>query len=464
MSAHLVKILDSTLREGEQTPGVVFTAEVREKIARALSDLGVHMIEVGDPSVSPEVREGIRRILSLRKSGVITSEVVVHSRMVKSDIERAAELEPDRVAIYYGVSDIHLKYKHRKTREDALSIIAEHVEYARQHGVKVRFTAEDASRADIEYLKRVVRTAWEAGADRVSLADTVGILTPDSARKLFAEVKAAVPQVSLDAHLHNDLGMAVANAFAAIDGGADVVHTTVNGLGERTGIVPLQVFAVAYYVHRGVKLVRLEKLMEVTRLVEEASGIPVHPQMPVVGDYAFTHKAGVHQAGVLSNPATYEAYPPELIGRTRELTLDRYSGRTAIRARLEKLGVSLGDEELTKIVEVVKQSTARWLRDEDLLEIVERVTGRKVSATVSQRIEAYIWIRVDRNVYTTSVARRVAALEGVEYVGEVTGEYDIVAKVSVSSVEKLNELIESIRSIRGVEATHTMLVLKSFEK
>jgi len=459
-----VKILDSTLREGEQTPGVVFTAEARERIARALSDLGVHMIEVGDPSVSPEVREGIRRILALRKDGTITSEVVVHSRMVKADIERAAELEPDRIAIFYGVSDIHLKYKHRKTREDALAIITEHIEFARQHGVKVRFTAEDASRADIEYLKAVVKAAWEAGADRVSLADTVGILTPDTARRLFAEVKAAVPGVNLDAHLHNDLGMAIANAFAAIDGGADVVHTTVNGLGERTGIVPLQAFAVAYYVHRGAKLIRLEKLMEVTRLVEEASGIPVHPLMPVVGDYAFTHKAGVHQAGVLSNPATYEAYPPELVGRSRELTLDRYSGKTAIRARLEKLGIQLSEDELNRVVDEVKRSTARWLRDEDLLEIVERVTGRRVAAVVSQRIEAYVWVRVDRNVYTTSVARRIAALDGVEYVGEVTGEYDIVARVSVGTVEKLNELIEAIRTIRGVEATHTMIVLKSLPK
>ncbi|ABP51605.1 MAG: homocitrate synthase [Pyrobaculum arsenaticum] len=455
-----VSILDSTLREGEQTPGVVFSEEWRVRIAKALSDIGVGMIEVGDPSVAPDIKSAIKKIVKLKKDGEIRSHIVVHSRAVKQDLENAASLEPDRVAVFYGVSDLHLKHKHRKTREEALSIIAEMVSFAKSHGVAVRFTAEDASRADLGYLIEVVKTAYEAGADRVSIADTVGVFTPDRAREVFAKVKAAVPGVGLDIHAHNDFGMAVANSLAAVEGGADVVHTTVNGLGERAGITPLQVFAAAYYYHKGVKLVELEKLPEITAMVEAASGITLMPTYPIVGENAFTHKAGVHQAGVLANPETYEPIPPEVVGRTRDFSLDKYSGRKAIQHRLEKLGVSLQPEALDKVVEEVKRMNAPRLRDEDLLEIVEKVSGVRYRAIVNRHIEAYIWLKVANNVYTTSVARRVAALKNVVSVSEITGEYDIVVKLVAENTEELNQAIESIRQIKGVASTFTSIVLK----
>ncbi len=453
-------LLDSTLREGEQTPGVVFSEEWRVRIAKALSDMGVHMIEVGDPNVAPDIRRAIAKIIGMKGNGEIASEVVVHSRMVKADIENAASLGPDRIAVFYGVSDIHLAHKHRKSREEALAIVAEHVEFARSLGVKVRFTAEDATRADPNYLVEVVKAAHEAGADRVSIADTVGVLDPFRARDLFRFVRSSVGGLGLDVHAHNDLGMAVANSLAAVDGGADVVHVTVNGLGERTGITPLQAFAVAYYYHRGVRLVRLEELPRITALVENASGITVMPTFPVVGENAFTHKAGVHQAGVLANPATYEPLPPEVVGRERDFSLDKYSGRRAIQHRLERLGISLGPDELEAVVGEVKSLNVRRLRDEDLLEVVERVTGRALRARVNRHIESYIWIRVADNVYTTSVARRVGAIRGVVEVSEITGEYDIVARASVDTAEELNRVIEEIRGVKGVVSTLTNIVLK----
>lgn len=438
----------------------MFSEEWRVRIAKALSDIGVGMIEVGDPSVAPDIKSAIKKIVQLKRQGEIRSHIVVHSRAVKQDLENAASLEPDRVAVFYGVSDIHLKYKHRKSREEALQIIAEMVSMVKSHGVAVRFTAEDASRADLDYLIQVVKTAYEAGADRVSIADTVGIFTPDRAREVFAKVKAAVPGVGLDIHAHNDFGMAVANSLAAVEGGADVVHTTVNGLGERAGITPLQVFAAAYYYHKGARLVKLEKFPEITAMVEAASGITVMPTFPVVGENVFTHKAGVHQAGVLANPETYEPIPPEVVGRSRDFSLDKYSGRKAIAYRLERMGISVPPDVLEKVVEEVKRSNARRLRDEDLLEILEKITNTPYKARVNKHIEAYVWLKVANNVYTTSVARRVAALRNVASVSEVTGDYDIVARVVAENTEELNQVIENIREIRGVVSTLTNIVLK----
>jgi 2-isopropylmalate synthase len=438
----------------------VFSEEWRVRIAKALSDIGVGMIEVGDPSVAPDIKSAIKKIVQLKHDGEIRSHIVVHSRAVKQDLENAASLEPDRVAVFYGVSDIHLKYKHRKSREEALQIIAEMVSMVKSHGVAVRFTAEDASRADLDYLIQVVKTAYEAGADRVSIADTVGVFTPDRAREVFAKVKAAVPGVGLDIHAHNDFGMAVANSLAAVEGGADVVHTTVNGLGERAGITPLQAFAAAYYYHKGARLVKLEKLPEITAMVEAASGITVMPTFPVVGENVFTHKAGVHQAGVLANPETYEPIPPEVVGRSRDFSLDKYSGRKAIAYRLERMGISVPPDVLEKVVEEVKRSNARRLRDEDLLEILEKITNTPYKARVNKHIEAYVWLKVANNVYTTSVARRMATLRNVASVSEVTGDYDIVARVVAENTEELNQVIENIREIKGVVSTLTSIVLK----
>jgi 2-isopropylmalate synthase len=438
----------------------VFSEEWRVRIAKALSDIGVGMIEVGDPSVAPDIKSAIKKIVQLKRQGEIRGHIVVHSRAVKQDLENAASLEPDRVAVFYGVSDIHLKYKHRKSREEALQIIAEMVSMVKSHGVAVRFTAEDASRADLDYLIQVVKTAYEAGADRVSIADTVGVFAPDKAREVFAKVKAAVPGVGLDIHAHNDFGMAVANSLAAVEGGADVVHTTVSGLGERAGITPLQAFAAAYYYHKGARLVKLEKLPEITAMVEAASGITVMPTFPVVGENVFTHKAGVHQAGVLANPETYEPIPPEVVGRSRDFSLDKYSGRKAIAYRLERMGISVPPDVLEKVVEEVKRSNARRLRDEDLLEILEKITNTPYKARVNKHIEAYVWLKVGNNVYTTSVARRVAALRNVASVSEVTGDYDIVARVVAENTEELNQVIENIREIKGVVSTLTSIVLK----
>ncbi|ADX82539.1 homocitrate synthase [Saccharolobus islandicus] len=456
-----VGILDSTLREGEQTPGVIFTVDQRVEIAKALSDLGVSMIEAGHPAVSPDIYEGIKRIVKLKKEGIITSEIVGHSRAVKRDIEIAAELEVDRIAIFYGVSDLHLKAKHKATREEALRTIAETISYAKNHGVKVRFTAEDGSRTDFDFLVTVSKTARDAGADRVSIADTVGILYPSKTKELFSALTREVPNLEFDIHAHNDLGLAVANALAAIEGGATIIHATVNGLGERVGIVPLQQIAAAIKYHFGIEIVKLDKLQYVSSLVEKYSGIPMPPNYPITGDYAFLHKAGVHVAGVLNDPRTYEFMPPETFGRTRDYTIDKYTGKHALRDKYEKLGVKISDAEMDQILAKIKSNTTiRFYRDVDLLELAEEVTGRVLKPRPPEQIEALISVKCDSNVYTTSVTRRLSVINGVKEVMEISGDYDILVKVQAKDSNELNQIIESIRATKGVRSTLTSLVLK----
>jgi len=456
-----VGILDSTLREGEQTPGVIFTVDQRVEIAKALSDLGVSMIEAGHPAVSPDIYEGIKRIVKLKKEGIITSEIVGHSRAVKRDIEIAAELEVDRIAIFYGVSDLHLKAKHKATREEALMTIAETISYAKNHGVKVRFTAEDGSRTDFDFLVTVSKTARDAGADRVSIADTVGILYPSKTKELFSALTREVPNLEFDIHAHNDLGLAVANALAAIEGGATIIHATVNGLGERVGIVPLQQIAAAIKYHFGIEVVKLDKLQYVSSLVEKYSGIPMPPNYPITGDYAFLHKAGVHVAGVLNDPRTYEFMPPETFGRTRDYTIDKYTGKHALRDKYEKLGVKISDAEMDQILAKIKSNTTiRFYRDVDLLELAEEVTGRVLKPMPPEQIEALISVKCDSNVYTTSVTRRLSVINGVKEVMEISGDYDILVKVQAKDSNELNQIIESIRATKGVRSTLTSLVLK----
>lgn len=453
-------ILDSTLREGEQTPGVVFTTDQRVEIAKVLSDLGVNMIEAGHPAVSSDIYEGIKRIMKLKNEGEITSEIIAHSRAVKRDIEIGAELEVNRIAIFFGVSDIHLKAKHKVSREEALNIISEHISYAKSHGVNVRFTAEDATRTDLDYLIQVIKTAKEAGADRIGIADTVGILYPAKTIELFSFLTKEVSGVEYDIHAHNDLGLAVANSLAAAEGGATIIHATVNGLGERVGITPLQIIAAAIKYHFGLDIVKLDQLTKISSLVEKYSGISMPPNYPITGDYAYIHKAGIHVAGILNDPRTYEFMPPETFGRSRDYVIDKYTGKHALKDRFERLGVKLSEGELEQVLAKIKTQNTRFLRDVDLLEIAEDVTGKILKPRPPEKIEAMVSIKCDSNIYTTSVTRRISVIPGVSEVLEISGDYDIIAKVEAKDSVELNNVIENIRSVKGVSSTLTSLVLK----
>ncbi|MDH5810893.1 MAG: homocitrate synthase [Candidatus Methanomethylicaceae archaeon] len=456
-SMRKVMILDTTLREGEQTPGVSFTVEEKLQIARALDEAGVDMIEAGHPAVSRDVAEAVKKIASER----LSAEILAHSRAIIADVDAALNCDVQRVAIFLGVTEAKLRSM-KMTKEDAVSTAISCIEYAKSHGLKVRFTAEDATRAEYEYVVSICRAAVEAGADRISIPDTVGSMTPSKTKDLFTKLSKDL-KAELDAHCHNDLGMAVANALAAVEGGATAVHTTVNGLGERAGITALEPFAVALKVLYDVDTVELDKLPELSAMVEKFSGIPVAPTQPIVGENAFSHKGGVHAAAVIFDPRTYEAFPPGLVGRQREIVISKYAGRVAVEDRLKRLGVALNEEELLKVLSAIKERPEiRSYRDVDLLELAEKATGRRLEVQVPKKIEAIVMVKCESNVYTTSVARRILWIKGVERVLEVSGDFDIEVLINVDSITQMNEVLENIRLIKGVTGTNTRVVLKKF--
>ncbi len=456
---HKVLILDTTLREGEQTPGVNFSIDDKIEIAKKLSDIGVDMIEAGDPNVSKDLYEAVKRIA---KEG-LSSEILAHVRAIKKDIDKAIECNVDRIAIYFGTSKTHLTYKLKKDEEEAIKIIIQAIEYAHEHGFKVRFTAEDASRTDYSFLVKICNAAVNAGADRVSIPDTVGIMTPERIKELFFKLKSDV-KTELDTHCHNDLGMANSNTLAALEGGATSAHVTINGLGERTGITSISELAVALKVIYNTDTVNLSELPSLSLLVEKSSGIVLSPNTPIIGENAFVHKAGVHVAGVLENPMTYEGFPPDLIGRHRDIIIDKYTGIHAVESRLEKLGISLQKEQIANIVQEIKNSPRLTrFRDVDIIELSEKISGQNFSARIPHKIEALILIRCKSNVYTSAIARKIRAIKEVGRVYEISGDYDIEILLNANSTIELNDVLERIREVDGVIATETRLVLKKFE-
>ncbi len=456
---HKVLILDTTLREGEQTPGVNFSIDDKIKIARKLNDIGIDMIEAGDPNVSKDLYEAVKKIAN---EG-LSSEILAHCRAVKKDIDRAIDCNVDRIAIFFGTSKTHLTYKLKKDEGEAIKIIIEAIEHARENGYKVRFTAEDASRTEYPFLVRICNAAVEAGADRVSIPDTVGVMTPQKIKDLFSKLKKEI-HAELDTHCHNDLGMATSNALASLEGGATAVHVTANGLGERTGITSLSELAVALKVIHNIDTINLAELPNLSLMVEKSSGIILSTNTPIVGENAFVHKAGVHVAGVLENPITYEGFPPELIGRHRDIMIDKYTGVHAVESRLKKLGISLTKEQVIDIVQEIKNSAriARY-RDVDLIELSEKISGEKFTAEIPYKIETLILIRCRSNIYTSAIARKIRAIKGVDKVYEISGDYDIEISLIAESTIELNDILERIREVEGVLATETRLVLRKFE-
>jgi len=452
-------ILDTTLREGEQTPYVNFTVEEKVEIARLLEKIGVEMIEAGDPSVSQNVAKALERIASLG----LKSEIIAHSMATRSGIQRAKVCGADRVAIFFATSQIHLDAKLHKTPEEAIDIICEHIAYARELGLKVRYTPEDATRTDFEFLVRVCNAAIEAGADRISFADTLGIMQPHILYERVCKLREHLLPCKIDLHCHNDYGLALANVMAGIRAGADCVHTTVNGLGERTGIPDLAETVLAFHNLEGTQKYDLQYLMELSGYLENASGFLLAPNKPITGVNAFTHKSGVHTNGILKDPRTYEAFDPAMLGRERKIVIDKYTGKSAVAARLDEYGIEVSASELDVIVGRIKNmgDNRKQLFDTDILEIAEQVTGREIDI-IPHDISAILNLEVESHVYTSSVVRRLRGYTNVSNVYEVTGDYDISAFVNVENVLALNNLIEEVRTVPGVKQTETRVILKRY--
>ena len=455
----MIEILDTTLREGEQTPYVNFTVDEKVEIAKMLDRVGVDMIEAGDPSVSPNVAKAIECIASLD----LQAEIVAHSIASRPSIDRAKACGADRVAIFYATSKIHLDAKLHKTQDQAIDIIREHVCYAKDLGLKVRYTPEDATRTDFEFLVQVCNAAIEAGADRISFADTLGIMQPHIMFERVQALRERLLPCKIDLHCHDDYGLALANAMAGIRAGANCIHTTVNGLGERTGIPDLAETAVSFHNLEGVEKYNILPLMELSSYLEKISGFFLAPNKPITGQNAFSHKSGVHTNGILKDPRTYEPFDPAILGRERKIIIDKYTGKSAVASRLDEYGIEVSAAELEVIVSRIKDigDQHKQLFDADILEIAEQVTGREIDV-IPHDISAMVMIEVESHVYTTAVVRRLRGIQHVINVYEITGDYDINAFVNIENMMALNNLIEEIRTMQGVKRTETHMVLKKY--
>ena len=343
-------ILDSTLREGEQAPLVHFTEAQALQLAVDIDRAGVDFIEVS-PIVGQKQREITKKVLAAG----LNATVVVHCRARKEDIESVLALDPKFVAMFLSTSDLHLASKLHMSREQALETAVETVEFAKSHGLKLRFTCEDASRTERAYLLDMVRTVSKAGADRISITDTVGIMTPAMMFSVVKEVRAETT-AGIDLHCHNDLGLALANSLAGIEAGATCIHATVNGAGERAGIPKIAEVAMALQVLYGQrKDVSVEKLAKLSEEFSALSGLPTDPFGPIVGQNVFRHKGGTHLAAVLRNSSSYEAYSPESVGKQRRLVVGGYSGKNVLRYLSDTLGMKMTDAQIEKALARLKE-------------------------------------------------------------------------------------------------------------
>jgi 2-isopropylmalate synthase len=378
-----VDIFDTTLRDGEQSPGFSMNRDEKLLLARQLEQLGVDVIEAGFPISSPGDLEGVRAVAAEVKS----CRVAALARARQEDVDAALRaLEPSakpRLHVFLATSDLHLKHKLRMSRTEALEQIGRMVRFGVERCEEVEFSAEDASRSDVDFLCSAALVAAEAGAQIVNLPDTVGYSTPEEYGEMFRRViehLGACPDIVFSAHCHNDLGLAVANSLAAIGAGARQVECTINGIGERAGNASLEEIAVALHVRHSrygaTTNVALDKIYATSRLLTSITGVSVPPNKAVVGANAFAHEAGIHQDGILKNPLTYEIIVPEKVGvPARRLVLGKHSGRNALRSRLEELGYETTDAELAKCygLAIARADARKQVSDRDLLSIVHKV-------------------------------------------------------------------------------------------
>jgi len=360
------------LRDGEQTPGVSLKPEDKLAIAKKLDELGVDAIEAGFAAASKGEFKAIKMIA---KEG-LKAEIFSFARGNKKDIDAAVDSDSDGVFLVVPSSEIHIKYKFGKKHEDILKLAEECVQHAKDHGLKVEFGAEDATRSEEPFLKKLITVSVDAGADIVTPCDTVGVLTPEKAYAFYSSLSKSFPDVSFGVHCHDDFGMAVANSIAALRAGAKEVHTTINGIGERAGNAALEEVAVALKLLYGVNLpIKMNMIYEVSALVSELTGVPVQPNKAIVGENAFAHESGIHTHAILNNPVTYEPIPPNLVGRTRRLVVGKHAGSRGIKAILNEMGIFPNEEQLKEILAKVKMlgDKGKKVTDSELLTIAEVV-------------------------------------------------------------------------------------------
>jgi len=403
-----IRIFDTTLRDGEQTPGIAYTLENKVQIARQLEKLGVDVIEAGTPISSEGEKKAVERIAK----EITQAKVCGLARPVKEDIDAALDADLDYIHIFIATSDLHLQYKLKMTWEQVVSRSTQFIEYAKEHGVFVEFSAEDATRTEMPHLEEIYRVAVDAGADVINVPDTVGVMIPRAMFSFVQEIKKAV-NVPISIHCHNDLGLATANSFAAVEAGAEQVHVCVNGLGERAGNASLEQVVLGLMALYGIKTnVKPVYLSETSDLLQRLSGVYLAPTTPIVGDNAFAHEAGIHVHGILGHPGTYEPITPELVGKQRRFVAGKLSGRAAIKAMVEGMGFRPTEGQLRDIHSSVKRlgEMGKKITDMDLYALAQNV----MNVESEQKIKLKeLTVITGKNV--TPTASAIITFEGKDF-------------------------------------------------
>jgi len=382
MTQH-VRIFDTTLRDGEQAPGFSLRVSEKLRLARQLDALGVDIIEAGFPIASPADAEAVHRIAQEVRRPIIACLARCH----RADLEKAADAikpaERGRIHTFIATSDLHLKAKLRMSREQCLEAAIEAVRFARHHTFDVQFSAEDATRSDLDFLCRVVEAVVKAGANTINLPDTVGYATPDEMRDFFVTIRSRVPnsdKVIFSTHCHDDLGLAVANSIAAVQGGAQQVECTVNGIGERAGNASLEEIVMAFNV-RQERLpfstsIKTRELYPSSEMLTRLTGEKVQANKAIVGRNAFAHEAGIHQDGMMKDRRTYEIMRAEDVGAPwNPLVLGKHSGRHAVQRRCSELGLQIEADELIEVYRALMTiaDERELITDNDVVAVVSSV-------------------------------------------------------------------------------------------
>ncbi|WP_324715678.1 2-isopropylmalate synthase [Carboxydochorda subterranea] len=454
-----IQVFDTTLRDGEQSPGASLNELEKLEVARQLDALGVDVIEAGFPAASPGELAAVQEICRQ----VRRPTIAVLARGNPRDIEAAGEAVKgaarSRIHVFVATSPIHMQYKLRKSPEEVLQIARESVRLAAGLADEVEFSAEDATRSDPDFLCRVFEAVLSAGATIINIPDTVGYATPSEYAELFRYVKAhtsGIERATLSAHCHDDLGLAVANTLAAVEAGARQVEGTINGIGERAGNAALEEVVMALKTRQDrfpfETGIVTEQLYRTSRLVSQLTGIVVQPNKAIVGDNAFAHEAGIHQDGMLKERRTYEIMRPEWVGQAQSrLVLGKHSGRHAVRHRLEELGYQVSDADLAVIYERLMQLADRKksVTDRDLVALVEE--HRTVSVPERYLLEYFHVASGTGSVPTATVRLRLAD----------TGELVQEAACGDGPVDALYRAIERAGAIRAELVSYQLQAVTS---
>jgi 2-isopropylmalate synthase len=441
-----ITIFDTTLRDGEQSPGTSLTREEKLIIARQLDKLGVDIIEAGTPIVSEEEKSSVRAISALN----LNAKVAGLARVLRPDIEACIEADVDIIHVFVSTSDVQIEHTIRKSREDVISLSVDSIEYVKDHGVECIFSAMDATRTDPDYLFRIYKAVEEAGTDKINVPDTVGIMIPFRMRDLVSSIHERI-DVPIDVHCHNDFGLAVANSLAAVEGGARQVQVTVNGIGERAGNADLGEAVMCLHAIYGAKTnIHTEYLVETSKLVGRLTGLRILPNKPIVGENVFSHESGIHAHGVIEESETFEPgiMTPEMVGHKRRIVLGKHAGRHSVRQRLNEIGFSVTAEQLNEILLRVKElgSKGKKVTDADLYAIARVVVGEVEKEKQIISLEE-VSVMTGNKITPTAVVK--AKVEGEGRIGAQTGAGPVDAALkAVQSIIGENVMLKEF----GIEA------------